>query len=305
MFSMLLVGCKKEEEPIVTVEIEEEEVNMFGLTETEQKIYAEYAAGVLMKYNAGSNMRILEGRKLEKEMTEEEAKRQQEEKRQQAMDEYAANKESDDEKQETADSSQSSSSSSSVSYISDMSEATGNSEFSIYYTGCEVTNSYPDSGEDVLLSVDASQGKVLLVTKFSVVNIGQETQNFDMFSVQPDFKLNLNGARYKAQYTLLLEDLSMYKGDIDAGTTVDTVLIFEIPEAEASNINDMELSIMVGNSTSLMELGSGDVSWTDMPADDIETEEMSDDTQLEETDIDIEIEEMPADMESEDSDTDM
>ena len=59
----VLTGCsKKEAEDIVSIEVEEE--NMFGLTESEQMMYAEYAAGVLMKYNAGSNMRVLEGQKL-------------------------------------------------------------------------------------------------------------------------------------------------------------------------------------------------------------------------------------------------
>ena len=68
--SLMFVGCNKKETEVVTgIEIEEE--NMFGLTESEQKMYAEYAAGVLMKYNAGSNMRILEGQKLiDQEMKE-------------------------------------------------------------------------------------------------------------------------------------------------------------------------------------------------------------------------------------------
>ena len=57
MVAFTLSACSKKEE-IVEEPIEvvaSEEVNMFGLTDEEQKMYAEYAAGILMKYNAGTN----------------------------------------------------------------------------------------------------------------------------------------------------------------------------------------------------------------------------------------------------------
>lgn len=266
MCSAMLVGCNKEEEEIVAeTVIETEEENMFGLTESEQKMYAEYAAGVLMKYNAGSNMRILEGQTLAKQEAKEEAAREQAARREQLAAEYEANKSQSNktDNQTSGSNSSGSSQGSSVSYISDMAVATGMNLFTITYSGYEIADTYPSSGEDALLAIDAGQGKSLLITKFLVSNISGQTENFDMFSKQPKFKVNLNGANYKSQYTLLLDDLSMYKGDIEAGAIVDTVLVFEIPESVASNIGDMVLSVTTEDGTSSMQLRGGSVTQTE------------------------------------------
>lgn len=262
VFSIILVGCKKEEE-VVAVEVETEEENMFGLTEDEQKMYAEYAAGVLMKYNAGSNMRVLEGQTLRNQEAKEEAAREQAARREQLAAEYASDKSDSNKKENTSSGGNASGSSQGISYISDMSAATGTNAFTITYTGYEVTDSYPSSGDDILMAIDAQQGKLLLVTKFLVTNISGQTENFDMFSKQPKFKVNINGNTYKSQYTLLLDDLSMYKGDMDAGSVIETVLVFEVPEGVASNINDMELSVSVNDTVSTMQLRGGSVTRTE------------------------------------------
>ena len=262
MFSVMLVGCKKEEE-VVTVEVETEEENMFGLTEDEQKMYAEYAAGVLMKYNAGSNMPVLEGQTLRNQEAKEEAAREQAARREQLAAEYASNKSDSNKKENQSLGGNSSDSSQKISYISDMSAAIGTSAFTITYTGYEVADSYPNSGDDMLMAIDAAQGKLLLVTKFLVTNISGQTENFDMFSKQAKFKVNVDGNVYKSQYTLLLDDLSMYKGDVDAGSIIETVLVFEVPETVTSDINDMELSVTVNDTVSTMQLRGGSVTRTE------------------------------------------
>lgn len=262
IFSTMVTGCKKEEETLVSVEVEAEEENMFGLTADEQKMYAEYAAGVLMKYNAGSNLRLLEGQKLTNEMAAEERQREQAAKRAQAVAEYEAGKSQGNKKDNESQtgSSSASSQSSGVNYITDMSKAVDINAFTITYAGYEVSDSYPSSGEDVLLAVDAAQGKDLLITKFLVSNISGQTEHFDMFSKQAKYKLNLGGTAYKSQYTLLLDDLSMYKGDVDAGAVIETVLIFEIPESAASSLDEMVLSVTAGDGVSSMKLQGGSVS---------------------------------------------
>ena len=265
MFLAMLTGCNKKEEIETTVEVETEEVNMFGLTESEQKMYAEYAAGVLMKYNAGSNMRVLEGQTLVNQEAKEQAAKEQAEKRAQAAAEYEANKNnSKKENQGSGNGSSGASEGAGINYISDMAVATGTNAFSIIYDGYEITDSYPNSGDDIFMAMDATQGKRLLVTKYKVTNNSGQTENFDMFSKQGKFKAELNGERYKSQYTLLLDDLSMYKGNIEAGETIDTVLIFEIPETAASNINDMVLFITIDDEVSSMKLQGGNgVTWTE------------------------------------------
>lgn len=263
MCVMMLGGCKNKEEAVIAA-VEEE--GIFGLTESEQKMYAEYAAGALMKYNAGTDMRILEGQTLINQEAKEQAEREQAAKREQAAAEYEANKKNNSNKNDESNSSNGSSGSSGgsgISYISDMAQATGMNAFSIIYDGYEITDSYPNSGDDMLMAMDATSGKLLMVTKYKVTNISGQAENFDMFSKQGKFRLDLNGKRYKSQYTLLLDDLSMYKGNLDAGETMEGVLIFEIPETEASNIDEMILSITVdGESNSMQLRGGSSVMWT-------------------------------------------
>lgn len=282
--SLMFVGCNKKETEVVTgIEIEEE--NMFGLTESEQKMYAEYAAGVLMKYNAGSNMRILEGQKLIDQEMKEQAAREQEERRQQLAAEYEANKKNNSNKNENSNSG-GNSEGNSVAYVSDMSAVTGTDAFSIIYDGYEITDTYPNSGDDLFLAMDARDGKVFLVTKFAVTNISGQTENFNMFSKQGKFRLNVNGEYYKSQYTLLLDDLSMYKGDVEAGETIPTVLIFEIPREAAANVSDIVLSITVDGATSSMQLqGGSEVKWTET-AEEIETVEEIESLEETETELD-------------------
>lgn len=263
LFSVMLVGCKKED-TVAEIEVETEEVNMFGLTDEEQKMYAEYAAGVLMKYNAGSNMRVLEGQTLRNQEAKEEAAREQAARREQLAAEYASNKNSSSKKEnQSSGGSSSGGASQGISYISDMSEATGTGAFSITYTGYEIADSYPTSGEDMLMAIDASQGKTLLITKFLVNNISNQTENFDMFSKQAKFKIKVDGKTYKSQYTLLLDDLSMYKGEVEAGSIMENVLVFEIPESIGDNINNMELTVTVGDNVSNMLLTGGSVTRTE------------------------------------------
>ena len=282
MLATMLAACGKKEE-VTEVEAQTEEVNMFGLTQEEQRMYAEYAAGVLMKYNAGSNNRVLTGQKLVQVEAKEKAQREQAAKREQLAAEYeASNKEntSSHGSSSVADSS----GGSGMSSVSDMSQATGTDAFSIIYDGYEITDSYPNSGEDILMAMDATTGKLLLVTKYKITNNSDQTETLDMFSKQGKFKLSFNGKSYKSQYTLLLDDLSMYRGEIEAGETISGVLIFEIPESEASNVGEMVLYITIDGKTNSMQLYGGSATWTE-EAEVVETQEMESSDETAEDDV--------------------
>ena len=262
-FAVALTGCNKEEN-ITDVSAVEEDETGFGITLEEQQMCAEYAAGVLMKYNAGSNMRVLEGKKLEIQKAEEQKKKEQEEKRQQLANEYEASKEKETGKKKDGSGEHSGNSSGVKSgvtnYINDMSVATGTDSFSIRYDGYEVAKSYSEN--DDFFSVDAVKGKILVIAKFLVTNNGSDTESFNMYSNGGKYSLNLNGESYKAQQTLLLNDLSMYKGEVNSGETIHTVLVFEIAEEKVSDVNNMELDITVEDAVSTMILqadGGNDV----------------------------------------------
>ena len=78
----------------------------------------------------------------------------------------------------------------------------------------------------------------------------------------------------------------MYKGDVEAGETIPTVLIFEIPREAAANVSDIVLSITVDGATSSMQLqGGSEVKWTET-AEEIETVEEIESLEETETELD-------------------
>ncbi|MGN0306584.1 MAG: hypothetical protein ACI4DN_00055 [Lachnospiraceae bacterium] len=215
------------------------------MTEEEQKLVTEYAANILMKYNAGSNMRVLSGRELLLAEAQEEAQKEQEEKRQQLAEEY---QNSQGTKNVTTVSGNSSlgSSEAEMTAIEDLGSFFAFDSLSIVYQDYEITDSYGQGDEEIMMAMDATAGKKLLVAHFAVTNNSSETVQLDVLSREGKFRLKADGTTLQSQYTLLLNDLSMYKGDIEAGAVVDTVLIFELSQEQAE-AESLSLLITLGD----------------------------------------------------------
>ncbi|MBR5579144.1 MAG: hypothetical protein IKW28_09155 [Lachnospiraceae bacterium] len=252
-----LVGCKKENAGIET-EVQEAE-DREAIEEAQNKIIAEYAANVLMKYNSGSNHRVLDGQKLLVEEGKEDAAKAQEERRQQLQEEYQKN-EKEEQKQETTSSvasdstfaSESMESAPEIQYISDMASVMSLPSFSIVYNGYEVADSYQ---EDLIsFTVDAKAGKVLLITKFTVTNTSDQEEELNVLALAPEFKLSVGNRNIKAQQTMLLNDLSMYKEKIPAGESKEAVLIFEVGQEVAAASDNMELILNINDQAGRMQL---------------------------------------------------
>lgn len=217
------------------------------VSEENQKLVAEYAAGLLLKYNAGGGSRILEGQKLAEEEAKEAAEAEREQKRLQAAADYEASKGQPKESSSGGNGGNGTGTAAQESYLEDMAPLFGFDNFSVRYTDCEITDSYPsDNREDMFMAMDATPGKKLLVAKFAVTNEGSQAEDFDMFEKQGKFRLNTQEGSIGSQYTLLLDDLSVYKGEIEAGQTEEMVLIFEISETLAENPGEMTLSVSCG-----------------------------------------------------------
>lgn len=221
------------------------------VSEENQKLVAEYAAGLLLKYNATGSSRILEGQKLTQEEAREAAEAEREQKRLQAAADYEASKGQKPEGSQSGNGNGNGGTGAGAEerYLEDMAPLFGFENFAIQYVDYEVTDSYPsDNREDMFMAMDATPGKKFLVAKFAVTNGGSESQDFDMFEKQGKFRLNIQGKSIGSQYTLLLDDLSVYKGEIEAGQAEEMVLIFEIPEALAENPGEMTLTVRCGDS---------------------------------------------------------
>lgn len=123
--------------------------------------------------------------------------------------------------------------------------------FEISYTGYTICNSYPEeNGEDKVFAMDATEGSVLLVLNFSAENMTEEDRELDMFNTDVRFKAAVNGEKEKSVLTtLLLDDLSSYKDVVLAKTSVPLVLIREIAQEDADQIESIALTLQSGAET--------------------------------------------------------
>ena len=121
----------------------------------------------------------------------------------------------------------------------------------VTYEGSQIASSYKEGSAYL---VEAAPGKTFYVMKFKLTNISSESVKVDNASKSPIVKLVADGVKAKSEVTFLTSDFSTYQGTIDAGESVETILLFEISEAAGEKITAPTLEITIGNSTKTIKL---------------------------------------------------
>ncbi len=226
-------------------------VDMPVLTEEQTALVTEYAAGLLLKYDSeyDGDDSLLDDEELAKNEELEAQIRERERAAKAAAEDYLA-KQANAKKDKNKDKKDSSENSDGDQAKSEPSEQTiddlagfyGMDGFDITYKGYSLSYSYPDSGEDMLMAMDATAGNQLCVLKYDVTNNSGSDATFDMFYRSPNFYLSVNGEpKVHQQYTLLLDDMAASNDVFAAGETQERVLIFEISDS-VSGVDSMTLS---------------------------------------------------------------
>lgn len=227
--------------------------HMPDLTEEEGALIAEYAAGILIKHdkNAGrlaSDTEIAAAderealRQANLEALMETKKKAKEEKEQEKAAQSGAPSAGDAEK---------------AAPFTGIAQFCGADGFQIEYQDYMLCDSYPEAdGEDMVFAMDATEGNKLLILRFMAENTTSEDRELDMLGKATRFRISVNGGGMKsALSTLLLDDLSSYRGTVPAQTGVMLVLAQEISGQETAEISTISLSLenASGNATTLLE----------------------------------------------------
>lgn len=138
--------------------------------------------------------------------------------------------------------------------VNDVIKAEG---FTFQNNGYDVLDEYPEvSGDDndISMELTAASGKKLLIVKYGITNTTDTKAECNLFDKDISAKAVVNGNIYAdSMITMLLNDFSTLKADIEPGNTYEAVLVFEIPE-ESSNIESLELSMTVeGNTYNILQ----------------------------------------------------
>jgi len=117
----------------------------------------------------------------------------------------------------------------------------------IQYITKERYNEYPELSieETPVFSLGATPGNELLIFTFEFTNITSETIEIDMIELKARFRIKINGGQNKSVLTtMLINDMSTFRGEIEAGMTQEVVLVVEIKEGE--KVDSATLTIKKG-----------------------------------------------------------
>lgn len=221
------------------------------MTEEQEKLVAEYAAGLLLKYDQSYDNQIMTPEQLEKAKEKERIQKERDEKTRILAQQYLektkaaennkskkkSSEKSDDTKKEENKGPEAITGSAIGTFL-------GTDGLEISYDGFKTVKSYPETGNNVF-SVDAANGNELVVANIKVSNQSSDAIDIDMFSRDVVFYLDLaDGSKIPCCSTLLLDDFSIYKDQISAGTSVGTILLFET--AQGVSLDGASIGIMDG-----------------------------------------------------------
>lgn len=229
--SMLLCGCGSK---------------IPDLTEEQTALITEYATNLIVKHSELSDRELLSDTQLEAGIAKEAEDRE----RQLRADEIAEaylNKEAGMTEGAGEDENNDGNTASADGNIDavpslTMAEFFAEDDFSIDYTSYELCASYPETdSEDFFMAMDATAGHQLCVVKFQVQNTTSFEQELDMLGKKGRFTLKTaDGETIQAQSTMLLDDLSSYRGTIAANESEEMVLVFEVAD-DVSQMDSMQL----------------------------------------------------------------
>lgn len=211
------------------------------MTETENELVTEYAAGLLLKYHA----------KYEGRLVDTSVSPQAEEKAEKETEAVSDNS-ADREQQEL---------SKPAFTVSSNEVMTGNAGaqmsaaqlidaegFEVEYTSFEVCDTYPEAGsapEELFFSMKAGEGNKLLVLKMEVVNNNTSEAKLDTLAMTGlGCEVVINGSNTLRAYISMLEnDFMAISRSFAPGEVYEAAVITEVPEDEAATITNVALRL--------------------------------------------------------------
>lgn len=194
-----------------------------ALTDSEMGMVSEYAAYVVLKHNRLYNSR------LQEEVYEVETRP-----------EIPAVMETTPQGENTENTDGEESVSSEVEDIATLAEGLGLDGLEVEYKDYEIMRSYADE----YFNFSATTGKVLLVLRFDITNVGETEQEADVLQSQFKFRCTVNHEkRVGSQLTMLVNDLYSFKEVLAPQETKEAVLIFQLPEKYENAVESLDLTV--------------------------------------------------------------
>lgn len=246
ILSLFLVGCDK----------------VIDLTDEESKMIAEYAGGLLLKYDRNTDSKYEEGLfeaevnalnsteavieiSTENVATETEASTEAEPK-------HPGNVITE----EPVDAEDVNGIVSDAAADFNIAEFLGENNINIRYSYYMVLDTYPSYGKDgIYIEIEAQSGYKLLVLKFELENKTNDNQYIDLYSKDADYSVIINDSKSARQMlTILLDDMYTYQNTLEASSREEIVLVYQVSAELTNNIDDLKLKITYDGLDKVMQL---------------------------------------------------
>lgn len=210
------------------------------LSEDETKLIAEYAAGVLLKYDTHYRDRIDEGDKALEQQSSQEPSSEVEENTQQEVttqadtaNEQSAPKETDGRTEETA----------SMGTENDIAKIAGIEGVSITYRDYQIADEYPAAeGESEAVALETQDGYQLLILRFKVVSTSESPIDVSLLDKSIGYQLICNGSlTAEPMLTILTEDLGTLDITVEPNEEQEAVLVFQVSDTMKDQLGTMDL----------------------------------------------------------------
>lgn len=231
------------------------------LSEEESGLIAEYAAGLLRKYDTNSKLKELVTDEAEpvEETLEEAAEEPSEELPEEPVEEAKEEPDFFDITEGITDTNSDGEpvyeNETEVS-ISSISELVNTPDCDISYLGYELCDKYPDNADNEwLISMAAADGKKLCVLDFEITGNSGGDVVCNILDSGKSYRLIVNGSeKINESVTVLMDSFSQFNEVIPAGESKKAVLIFELDNELADSINSLDLIIKDKNNSDTVSL---------------------------------------------------
>lgn len=245
VLSLFAVGCEK----------------TIDLTDEENRIIAEYAAELLIKYDRNMDQKYYDDTTQFVPVTEE-ATTEQAEAEQPEASEDTTEDDSTEEIASTDAPTEDVTEEEEIPEVAvetkdfDLGEFIGNSNVSITYSHYLILDRYPSYDKDgVYIEIEAPKGYKLLVVKFNMMNKTNEGQYLDLYNMGIEYQIIVNDKKSaKQMLTILLDDLYTYQKNLEAGMREETVLIFQMSDGVANSIQNLKLKVSLDGNQKTISL---------------------------------------------------
>lgn len=216
------------------------------LNDEQTSLVGEYAANILLKYDSNHRQRLMSEEEIKKE---EERRAAWEVRIPSADDPEVPEKPSNSSKPEQGTGEKQPAEYGKLEDFYDFTDEVG-----IEYTGYYVCSSYLEGQADVPFTLDAAQGKEILVLKFLLKNNSDALQKVDLIKRNDFYRVTVNGNYSRTPLTTLLDnDLSTFRGELMPGASQEIVLLTEIEQGTEISSLTIRLKNESSESTILLK----------------------------------------------------